>query len=102
MCLNFLSRLVYLSYLEISVCATLTLSLCISRLDEIYASILLALLLMAIVSFFILYYKDATMHPAKTFEKRSSRIFCCWEVRWLRDGLEELTQEGMAKMYKYN
>ena len=106
MSLNILLRTVYLFYLEISICATLALSLGISKLDLIYASILLLGLILAIISLLILYCKDATMHPAKTYEKRKSRSYsvCCWERSELRyeDDIEEVTREGMAKMDSYS
>lgn len=54
-CLNFLSRLVYLNYIEIAMCATLAISVQMSTMDTFFASIILICLLVIIVGFFILY-----------------------------------------------
>ena len=89
--LNFLARLIYLSSLEIAICAFLAISLQISTLDVVFSSFMLIGLFFAILSLFYLYWKGkATMHPAKTFEKRKFdlRNLCCWESRRLRGDLD--------------
>ena len=57
MSLNFLTRFFYLSYLEITISAALTISLCIETFDIIYAGILLASLTIVIAVYCIFYNK---------------------------------------------
>ena len=102
---NFLARLIYLSFLEVLICALLSLSLNLDQLDMIYATVILVTLgvLMLVI---LLRGGKATMHPARTYEAHKDisvmERLCCWTARRLRGELDpELTKEGLQSFANY-
>lgn len=60
--MNVFARFVYLFYLEVAVCATLSLSLNMSPYDTVYSCVLLSFLAGTILGAVLLYSCGATMH----------------------------------------